>query len=673
MSYVLTLFQGRLIQDSALSVSGIDAASTSDQPFTFVDKRPVLSGRGIKGAAVAMARRCFADLPPSITGEPPGTGTHSDDREREPNVRSAWEFDHARPLDFKTTALRAGVGISQSTGARAEGVLYDREVMPAGTTWALTMRVDWRLAARASDDPAEVEGILGYVLTEQWAKERCWLGGGVARGLGWCHLDLDSLEVYRLDAAAHQRWIQSGGRQLPHKETSAPARKPTRSWCFRYRDISLRFGEHRPDPAGPAWGIDMLAIGPHSQNSSTQPLGSGRWAAPRLPSSQAETAALSTQPSPAVDLVTNRSLAMEGDTPLLPGSSLRGPLRHASARRRRRRGELIADPNAKAPKRNQPVDAVAALFGTIEQSSRILVRDGHAAPDWVAARLQLHAEDEFSAGSYDSAKRTEVRLLQATFSTRVLVEGESEEAIAPALRELDELFILGAFGHLPIGGKKTQGAGWGRWVAEGDWRCADVHASMEAAAPRRDNPRQGEREKLDPTPKLPSSEVALRRAPQTSLIRVVPQQLHEQIGTSSSLTLAEAAILARKELGTLECWWCEPRIVLGINAPATFGWDWPTHSSTLVEEVVFFNERQSWRAALTARGWRAVFLDLADRSVDGAIPVLRREVPARLHQQRSRFDADLSSAGSITLVEWSQNGQVVGYTAKHRGESHVGR
>ena len=671
MSYVLTIFRAQLIQDSALSVSGIDAASTSDQPFTFVDNCPVLSGRGIKGAAVAMARRCFAELPPSITGEPPGAAPTEDNREREPNVRSAWEFDHARPTAFTSTGLRAGVGISQSTGARAEGVLYDREVMPAGTSWDLTMRVDWRLAARASDDPAEVEEILGYVLTEQWAKERCWLGGGVARGLGWCHLDLASLEVYRLDDAAHQRWIQSGRPQLPPKETTAPARKPTRSWCFRYRDISLRFGEHRPDPAGPAWGIDMLAIGPHSQNSSTQPLGSGRWAAPRLPSSQAEIAALSaSQPSPAVELVTNRSLAMEGDTPLLPGSSLRGPLRHASARRRRKRGEQIADPNAEAPTRDQPVDAVAALFGTINQSSRILVRDGHAAPGWVAARLQLHAEDEFSAGSYDSAKRTEARLLQATFSTRILVEGESEEAIAPALRELDELFILGAFGHLPVGGKKTQGAGWGRWVTEGDWRCADVQASTEASAPRRDNPRQDERKNLDTTLKLPSSEVALRGAPQTSFIRVVQQQLHDQLG-AASLTLAEAATLARKELGALACWWCEPRIVLGTNAPATFGWDWPTHSSTLVEEVVFFNERQSWRAALTARGWRAVLLDLADRSGDGAIPVLRREVPARLHQQRSRFDADLSTAGSITLVEWSQNGQVVGYTAKRRGESNV--
>ena len=57
----LTIFTATLVQDSALSVSGIDRESTSDQPFTMTmingQPVPVLSGRGLKGAAVAMARQ----------------------------------------------------------------------------------------------------------------------------------------------------------------------------------------------------------------------------------------------------------------------------------------------------------------------------------------------------------------------------------------------------------------------------------------------------------------------------------------------------------------------------------------------------------------------------------------------------------------------------------------
>ena len=52
----LTLFNATLVQDSALSVSGLDRDSSSDQPFALVDSMPTLVGRGLKGAAVAMAR-----------------------------------------------------------------------------------------------------------------------------------------------------------------------------------------------------------------------------------------------------------------------------------------------------------------------------------------------------------------------------------------------------------------------------------------------------------------------------------------------------------------------------------------------------------------------------------------------------------------------------------------
>lgn len=150
----LTIFKATLIQDSALSVSGLDRENTADHPFTIVDGKPILRGTGLKGAVVALARRFFVDLPRSVS-EDPARGTAF--------RRSAWEFTNATPRQSVLPKLRAGVGIRHRTGARAGGVLYDHEVIPKSTEWALEFRVDW---SHAGDDALEVEGILGYVLKE---------------------------------------------------------------------------------------------------------------------------------------------------------------------------------------------------------------------------------------------------------------------------------------------------------------------------------------------------------------------------------------------------------------------------------------------------------------------------------------------------------------------------
>ena len=57
MTAKLTLFTATLVQDSALSVSGLDRETSAVQPFAFVDRVPTLDGRSLKGAAVAMAKR----------------------------------------------------------------------------------------------------------------------------------------------------------------------------------------------------------------------------------------------------------------------------------------------------------------------------------------------------------------------------------------------------------------------------------------------------------------------------------------------------------------------------------------------------------------------------------------------------------------------------------------
>ena len=317
----LTLFTAALVQDSALSVSGLDRESSADQPFALVHGVPTLVGRGLKGSAVAMAKRFFDPLPRCV----------SDDIRYGALRRSAWEFSDATTTG--RPCVRAGVGICHKTGALAGGVLYDREVIPAGTTWQLSFRVD---RSHALDDAEfdEAEGILGYVLVEHWAKARCWLGGGAARGLGWCHLE--DLKAYRFDEASYDAWVKADRPREPKVPSiSAPTVEPTRSWCFRSLDVDVSFGEYRPAPNEDAWGLDMFAVGPHDSERAIQPTGNGVWVRPAW--------AMNAQ-TPDV-LNSDRALLMEGGRPLLPGASVRGPLRHMFSRVERAAGHDVKDPH----------------------------------------------------------------------------------------------------------------------------------------------------------------------------------------------------------------------------------------------------------------------------------------------------------------------------------------
>jgi CRISPR/Cas system CSM-associated protein Csm3 (group 7 of RAMP superfamily) len=651
MMTTYTIFTGTLVQDSALSVSGIDRESTSDQPFALVGDTPVLSGRGLKGAAVAMARRCFTFLPRSITEERTRSAAL---------VRSAWELDNAHPADGQKVklALRAGVGIRQKTGARASGVLYDREVVPAGTRWQLCLRVSWHLARKAGESPEEVEQILGYILHAQWSQGRCWLGGGASRGLGWCHLE--GLAAYRLDQPAYERWLTSQRKVLPPREPEIPRAKPTRTWCFRTLDLKLHAGEYRPDAGQDAWGLDMLAIGPHSQEINDQPCPSDHWVHPPQ-------LAASSEPLSSVD--TDRAIAMESGVPLLPGSSLRGPMRHAFSRALR---GAARDPHLCQGAVGE-ADPAGQLFGTVAQSSALLIRDGHAEGDWFAARLHMHAEDELSAGSYGSAKRDAVRLLKATFPIRLVVEGPCAQAVEQELQKIDRLVALGALGHLLIGGHKTRGAGACRWVAE-PWRSDDVQKEAEPSPPR-ESPATPSR---SPSPLPDGSELSRRpsgesacEAPADSA-RGLRVEITSQHLERAKLTLEEAAQEARSALGDeLTCWWCEPRIDLEVRkAPVTFGWTWPQeepslHGALVLDEVVFLTPTASWRAARTATGIRAVLLREAPReATDVREPDHEvRNIPAHLHGNRERFP-HLEAIGTLTLREWRVAGEVLGYTAR---------
>ena len=625
MSTKLTLFTATLVQDSALSVSGLDRTSSVDQPFTIVDGVPTIVGRGLKGAAVAMARRFFDPLPRAV----------SDEADRRSALRrSAWEFGDATTIG--SPSVRAGVGICHKTGARAHGVLYDREVIAAGTKWQLAFRVDW-WHVESEDEGREAEGILGYVLAKHWMEGRCWLGGGAARGLGWCHIE--DLHAYRLDAATYDVWIESGRVKLPPALKDVPVVEPTRSWSFRTLDVDLSFGEYRPDPSEAAWGLDMLAVGPHDSERAVQPTGDGCWAKPSW----------ATDADTPEDMATDRAILMEGDRPLLPGASVRGPLRHAFSRAEQAVGRNVQDPHLVQGDVGMS-DPAGLAFGTVAKSSRILIRDGHAGREWAAAKLHMHAEDEFSAGSYGSAKRDAVRVLQGVFPIRIVIEGPTPDDVEPLVALIDRQVALGTLGHLPVGGHKTRGAGWGRWQPR-EWRIDDVRKVRAwEPPPVKPTPQQASRRTPDFIAQPPRAEASVRAS-------------HGSMDTAV-LTLGAAAQAAQSVLGErpLVAWWCDPTIDLTLTEPpATFGRAWPLDEKLAVDEVAFYSERAVWRAARSAGGVSYVLIEEVESHESNARRVDVIHTPARLHGFK-RFAAADTGRGNLLLREWRVDQETLGFT-----------
>ncbi|HLJ96260.1 MAG TPA: hypothetical protein VKU02_24010 [Gemmataceae bacterium] len=629
MTTKLTLFTATLVQDSALSVSGLDRETSADQPFALVDGVPTLVGRGLKGAAVAMAKRFFDPLPRAV----------SDDIKHGALRRSAWEF-----ADATTTGvprIRAGVGIRQKTGARAGGVLYDREVIPAGTKWQLSFRVDWsQIPEKLRDDEGcEAEGILGYVLAQHWAKERCWLGGSSARGLGWCHLT--DLKAYRFDEASYDEWIKAGRPREPNvSAVMVPVVSPTRSWCFRTLDVNVSFGEYKPEPNEAAWGLDMFAVGPHDSERTVQPTGDGTWAKPAWATNEKTPDVLST----------DRAILMEGGRPLLPGASVRGPLRHVFSRMERAAGNDVTDPHLVQGDVGED-DPAGKAFGTVSKSSRILICDARAKGAWSAAKLHLHAEDEFSAGSYGSAKRDAVRVLRGTFPVRVVVEGATSEEVEPLVNLIDRQVALGVLGHLPVGGHKTRGAGSGHWQAK-PWVNDDVVKSSRTWV----------------QPKEPEEQTSsVSRSTRTFLDR--PDAIDVWVRTKTGevadvFTLGEAAKFAKTSLGNgFVAWWCDPTIDLDLHTPpATFGNAWPSEDDKLqVDEVAFYAEHAVWRAVRTSNGPRFVLIEELTSKADDAKQARVVHTPARLHGF-SRFSSAKTGQGYVLLREWHIGDEILGFT-----------
>jgi CRISPR/Cas system CSM-associated protein Csm3 (group 7 of RAMP superfamily) len=464
---------GELVQKGAWSIGGgagegsdleVDAAFSRDG-----QGRLTLSGSALAGSFCDTASKIVSGGPlVHVTGKHGGPVGGKDGSYF---YQSAWRFFHSHPrLGEEASKLergkRRGVGIIHKTGAASgkegEGALFDAQVSPTGTRWPFTMRIDVRAGG------AQVEWLAREVLRD-WVAGMGWLGAGASRGMGWLELDSNTVWVVRLPltvegldadtsmdvavAKVHATEAPSG-LELWSKASAARSQRwtdwaamnstapTTNRWWRAVLDVTVC-----PGARDDGWGLDALSVGGHEEYNRK----------------------INDEPSPVA------RFACSGGHVYVPGSSLRGPLRHGGAALLRGAGHHIIDPV-------DDREAVAKhefdkLFGVLKSGSRLLIRDGLAVGDLKPVELERHAEDEFAASTYKNAKYTVEAVLQGAFASRIVVEAQSDAELRSALEQVRGPLQLAELGHLPMGGDAFAGNGWPTWrfhgLRVGRFGCGD--------------------------------------------------------------------------------------------------------------------------------------------------------------------------------------------------------
>lgn len=482
-----TLFLGELAQESALSLGGTAGEAFGvDEAFCRDGMdRPTLRGEALAGALTATARTLFnpKNLPESITG-----GFRGKDSGHPPE--SLWRLFSSHPRSVPASEPRSGVGLRQETAAPAAGVLFDVETLPPGTIWPFCLEVN-----TFRDPGGNAEKIAAWSLLE-WTRGRLWIGRSPARGLGW--MTLKNLQCYRLTGDEHhvELWPDS---RFPIQDVLERIRQqvtPIDAQDFQavleldlcsllpqeertqYLEIT---GTVECGPHEDGYGWDVLSLGGHETNKSLMPWNPAHLCVSEGLDPQWIKPGDEGKAEPDSCIVHTQRSGSPPE-PFLPGSSIRGTMRHALSRVERERKTMVWDPNANPRPKGQKKDPVEETFGGLDESSLFLVQDAYLADaHYRLAWLQHHAEDEFTQGAYESAKFDSVALLQGKFHWKIVAQihawqpvhaGQSvliqkndiKKTVNQCQEQLRSILRLACHGHLPLGGKQWSGMGWPKWT-----------------------------------------------------------------------------------------------------------------------------------------------------------------------------------------------------------------
>ena len=505
------VFTGLLTQRSALSVGGSDEAGLLDDVVCRDGLgRPTLRGSNMAGNLFDTLRKLgYPELPAVVTGN---AITKRNDEFIGESVVRVWA-SHPKAIWHATAASdvpaypRQSNGIRQDTGAAQTGALFDLEVLPVDTQWPFVIEFDaWRYTQlmegrqftklmQGSGDWSALQalGALRAAIS-QWEAGFCWIGRGVARGMGWMvasHVKTHAIpndEALTWTAAAlfNDSIRRDFGKfvgTLPEDDKAKPNPPPTEQskvWGYIRINGMLTAGVRHD-----GYGLDSLSIGGHQSATDFISLDAAHLTKPTDINSYKRT--------PDMSLAFSPRTAPDGKTvwePYIPGSSIRGPLRHRLSHDRRALGEDVLDPvngeryasaYGQGPAEPSPPMSgrysLNELFGELPSqaeepsthSARLLVRDAYldakSKSAWKYAVMQLHAEDEFTGGAFAGSKFDRLAILKGRFEWEMVIEFPpyEEKQAAAAAKEIRERIEQSGGHGVTVGGAQWRGHGWLTW------------------------------------------------------------------------------------------------------------------------------------------------------------------------------------------------------------------
>lgn len=506
-----TLFFGELKQLTDLSIGGTDLISDVDMPMVLDGKqRPVLKGTSLAGALLYTLRKLGYKIPPELAIDTEFEGEYLKQNKtkntpsKRPVLESLWSINNAylQSRSDPVYQLRQYVKIDPASGAAENGSLFDMQVICAPNTWFLWIEVDTyayeRLNHHFKDQfPLSPEDLIAIALLN-WQKEGVMLGRRSVAGTGW--FTLDTLHTLRLDTRAFELWPDNALQTRIASTYSDPLLKlqnnegttlldstdleqeiTTRlkgltaqdlaSTSFQYvlpthkpsLNTPLRAEYHitftagpRKDEEGNEWGLDGFMIGGHEAMdldatidfSDSTDSNKSKWQKQfHWPSGYA----CDVDSSRSTDLPDNFFVYDIYKDPFIPGSSIRGILHHQI----RRQTSHEADQDT----------ILSTLFGSTDQSSRLFIKDATLKEkgNWKGLIFHNHAEDDFTAGPYESSKFVRCSIVEGCFHGEIVLEADDQKTFTQQKQWLESALKLGTHNQLAIGSKQWVDSGWLRW------------------------------------------------------------------------------------------------------------------------------------------------------------------------------------------------------------------
>ncbi|WP_432468288.1 RAMP superfamily CRISPR-associated protein [Agarivorans sp. Z349TD_8] len=456
------IYSGILKQVSDMSTGGTDISSSVDMPCARDGQgRFIIRGTALAGIMVATAKALGYKVPKSISNDDFG------DKSKQPSnwkpFNSYIVGSQNGQVEQPQTLLRQYVKIDDATGAAENSALFDMEVIPRGTSWQFMLELDTQFA----DSNSEAENLANAVLLH-WQQHGLFIGRRAVAGTGW--FKLEKLHALRLRTKDVCLWPDNSDipanvfKQL-YKDASkhyipkiSQSGRPSPSLHRVSYQVTLSAGPNKDLETGEEWGLDGFFIGGHG---AEQPLSLEE---PRLGAAEAKWQDFFQVPPGYTldpqDTPDNFFVYNEQGQPFIPGSSIRGVLRHQIQRN--------LNSEYREPSENSEIQKqLEALFGSTEQSSGLYIGDAQLSSDKASGIvMHNHAEDEFTAGVFESAKFVRCSVVEGEFTCHIHLENQSKAKLMEQQALLEGAFAYAKQGFLPIGGKQWVDSGWLRLQVE---------------------------------------------------------------------------------------------------------------------------------------------------------------------------------------------------------------